>query len=96
MIVVVSVVLVLLSTVIAVLSSKMERARQLFDWVACLAIFIFSINAATAVLRTNLDGTVFMTEVHSVLMNPAFLISGAYLGIYGLARVALIAWRRGD
>ncbi|GKU75801.1 hypothetical protein [Paenibacillus sp. L3-i20] len=93
MIVMVSAVFIVFTTALAVLSWKWERARQIVDGVACLAMFVFFIIAATAVLRTVLDGTVFMTEVHSVLTEPAFLASGAYLGTYGVGRTAFIALR---
>jgi len=55
------------------------------DALAILAYLGFFSLAARSVIRTVLDHTVFMTQVHEVLKDPIFLTCGAYLGPYGLA-----------
>jgi len=82
------------SLVFAAAGGRFEKARRSLDALGCLASFVFFVAVADAVLKTLLDDTVFMTEVHRVLLNPAFLISGAYLGPYGVSRLALLAWQR--
>jgi hypothetical protein len=59
-------------------------ARWLLDILAVLAYLLFFSESALAVMKTLLDDTVFMTQVHEVLLRPLFLISGGYLGPYGL------------
>ncbi|NBD26526.1 hypothetical protein [Paenibacillus glycinis] len=60
-------------------------AKWLLDVLAAAAYLLFFSEAAHAVLRTLLDDTVFMTQVHEVLLSPLFLVSGGYLGPYGLS-----------
>lgn len=61
------------------------RARVLKGWydaVALLSSWTFGMIAAKAVYDIISTGTVFMTTVHQVFLNPFFLITGAYSGIY--------------
>ncbi|GGD49611.1 hypothetical protein [Paenibacillus nasutitermitis] len=60
---------------------ELEKA---VDAIAVVAYIGFFSLAARSVIRTLLDHTVFMTQVHEVLMDPVFLACGAYLGPYGL------------
>lgn len=68
--------------------------RRAIDGLACTAAVVFGSVAGAAVARTLRNDTVFMTEVHSVLLNEWFLIAGAYMGIYGVAKLAYITWSR--
>lgn len=85
--------LAVFSIAAAIAGGKYEKVRRGLDGLACLAAFVFFVVTASAVMKTLLDDTVFMTEVHSVLLNPSFLISGAYLGPYGVSKLAVMAWR---
>ncbi|GIP39017.1 hypothetical protein J31TS4_22970 [Paenibacillus sp. J31TS4] len=61
-----------------------------------LAGWAFGSIAAFAVYDIRRDGTVFMTSVHAVFLNPVFLLAGAYLGVYGLYLLVvrtLSSWR---
>jgi len=71
------------------LSRMSATVSRVLDGLAVTAIFLFFVTAADAIAQTLMDDTVFMTEVHRVLKNMVFLISGAYLGPYALARIAL-------
>ncbi|MGO4181622.1 hypothetical protein AB4Z45_10135 [Paenibacillus sp. MCAF9] len=71
------------------LSRMSATVSRVLDGLAVTAIFLFFVTAADAITQTLMDDTVFMTEVHRVLENFVFLISGAYLGPYALARIAL-------
>lgn len=72
--------------------SKTSRtASRIFDGIAWISFFVFFVIAASAVIETIADGTVFMTEVHHVFLNPLLLASGAYLGPYTLSRVAMLS-----
>jgi len=72
------------------LSRMSVTVSRILDGLAVAAIFLFFVTAADAIAQTLIDDTVFMTEVHRVLKNMVFLISGAYLGPYTLARIALL------
>jgi hypothetical protein len=61
--------------------------RRLFDGLAVLSAYVFGIVAAIAVYRILRDDTVFMTHIHGIFNNAAFLASGAYLGNYGLYKL---------
>ncbi|MFC5648087.1 hypothetical protein ACFPYJ_02955 [Paenibacillus solisilvae] len=62
-----------------------SRIAQIgIDSLAVLAYLGFFAEAASSVVKTLADDTVFMTQVHDVLLSPVFLISGGYLGPYGL------------
>ncbi|WP_164523077.1 hypothetical protein [Paenibacillus baekrokdamisoli] len=66
------------------LRSRSRILQIIIDGLAVLAYLGFFMETASSVLRTLMDGTVFMTQVHEVLLNSIFLISGGYLGPYGL------------
>lgn len=65
-------------------------ASRLFDVVAVVAAFMFFVIAADAIRETIVHDTVFMTEVHEVLVNPFFLGAGAYLGPYAIGRLVML------
>ncbi|OMF35918.1 hypothetical protein BK133_09490 [Paenibacillus sp. FSL H8-0548] len=72
------------------ISKMSDLISRIFDVVAAAAVFVFYVTAADAVMETLANDTVFMTEVHKVLENAGFLASGAYLGPYILARIAML------
>lgn len=69
--------------------SRSPRARMILDIAGIAAFFLFFVLTARAVIRTLADGTVFMTHVHEILLQPLFLICGAYLGPYVLTKIWL-------
>ena len=70
--------------VLYVLRVKSRIAQIVIDSLAVFAYLGLFIEAASSIVKTLLDDTVFMTQVHDVLLHPIFLISGSYLGPYGL------------
>ncbi|MBP1993318.1 transposase [Paenibacillus eucommiae] len=75
----------------------MPAMKLLIDGIAVLSGYVFVIITALAVYQIIRDNTVFMTNIHNVFNNPAFLASGAYLGNYGLYKLLLMffkQWRR--
>ncbi|MBW7458541.1 hypothetical protein ACFOLF_27645 [Paenibacillus sepulcri] len=67
------------------LSEWKRGLEKTIDAIALVAYMgFFSLTAASAV-RTYLDDTVFMTQVHEFLQDPVFHACGAYLGPYGLS-----------
>ncbi|MBO7744744.1 hypothetical protein I8J29_11085 [Paenibacillus sp. MWE-103] len=81
---------------LAWLRLKSRGARRLLDVAAVLAYLAFFAEAAHAVMRTLLDDTVFMTQVHEVLLSPLFMAGGGYLGVYALSLLAARAWTGTD
>lgn len=77
--------------VLPVLVLWMERRWSNFsilaDGLAALAAFIFGMIITVAVYQIRRDETVFMTNIHQVFENELFLLSGAFLGVYGIARI---------
>jgi|GEM_PF-1225688 hypothetical protein len=66
---------------------RSTMGKSVLGGLAAIAIFLASTVIATAATRTIMDNTVYMTEIHSVLESPTFIISTGYLMVYGLARV---------
>ena len=64
-----------------------------------LSVIVFGNIAALSVLQIIQDNTVFMTAIHSVFLNPFFLASGIYIGLYTFYRLILLSekeWRKND
>jgi len=66
--------------------------RIYFNVVAVMSTVIFGEIAALAIYEILKDNTVFMTHIHAVFLNPLFLITGAYLGIYFLYRLMCLLY----
>ncbi|WP_338552294.1 hypothetical protein [Paenibacillus sp. KS-LC4] len=75
------------------LGSRSPKTQLVMDTLAAILLFTTFISIASAVARTMLRDTVFMTEIHAVLLNPVFIIGGAYLAIYATARMAMNVFR---
>ncbi|ANC76325.1 transposase [Fictibacillus phosphorivorans] len=72
------------------LQTVWPKSRLLFNVIAIIAALIFGDLAAIAIQQIIHDNTVFMTNIHGVLLNPFFLVAGSYLGVYLIYR--LILW----
>lgn len=72
------------------LHKRWLRLRDIFNYVAILATLIFGNVTSLSIYKVLIDKTVFMTSIHAILLNPFFLISGAYMGIYVLYRLLLL------
>lgn len=67
-----------------------------------LSLFLNAIAAISAIVLGNIlsfaiydvikDSTVFMTNIHGLILNPFFLATGAYLGIYFIYRMMLLTF----
>ncbi|PGZ93024.1 transposase [Bacillus sp. AFS029533] len=58
--------------------------RTIFNLIAIISYVVFGGISAIAIYEIIKHDVVFMTNIHAVFLNIYFLISGAYLGIYGL------------
>jgi hypothetical protein len=71
-----------------------KRLDYYLHVIAILFLIIFSSIASIGVFTIIRDQTVFMTKIHGLFLNPFFLITGAYLGIYLIYRMWIIAWMK--
>lgn len=71
------------------LQHKWASFRLLFNILGDIAAILFSTIAATSITNIILEDAVFMTMIHAVFLNPVFLITGAYLGLYLIYRLII-------
>lgn len=64
------------------LKRKWPKIELAYTLSALLSALVFGNIAAFAIYEIIKDQTVFMTNVHAVFLNPLFLITGIYLGVY--------------
>lgn len=78
------------------LQQKWAIFRLLFNILGVIAAILFSTIAATAITNIILEDAVFMTTIHAVFLNPVFLITGAYLGLYLIYRLIIMTIQERD
>ncbi|SEN64389.1 hypothetical protein SAMN05192533_11684 [Mesobacillus persicus] len=66
------------------------KSKTLMNSLAILSALVFGNISSLAIHEVIEDNTVFMTNIHGLFLNPFFLMTGAYLGVYLLYR--LIVW----
>lgn len=81
---------ILLPITMYVLQRFFRKIRILFNFAAILSTLIFGNIASFAIYEILKDQTVFMTNIHAVFLNPYFLLTGGYLGIYILYRLLMM------
>jgi len=69
---------------------RWKRLRLIYNLVTIIAVLVFGNIASLSIYKIIIDKTVFMTSIHAVFLNPFFLISGSYIGIYVLYRLLLL------
>ncbi|MCP8968910.1 hypothetical protein [Ectobacillus ponti] len=74
----------LAGSAILLLLAVHPRIRLLLHVLAYICAYIFGAILSITIYEVRRNHTVFMTEVHEVLLNEVFLLCGAYLGAYGL------------
>lgn len=87
--------LIILSSIISpivfvYLHSINKKTGTVLNGIAFIAALVFGIISALSIYQIIIDNTVFMTAIHGIFLNPFFLITGAYLGVYILYRLILI------
>ncbi|WP_226037896.1 transposase [Aquibacillus saliphilus] len=68
--------------VMVILQRRWLKFRMVFNFAALLSTLIFGNIASIAIHKIIRDQTVFMTNIHGLFLEPFFLITGAYLGLY--------------
>lgn len=74
------------------LKNKSKILQMVFNAIAAISAVIFGDIAAIAIWQILIDDTVFMTKIHSVFLNPFFLITGAYLALFSIYRLLILTF----
>lgn len=80
---------IVLPMIMIYLKNKSRNAKFIMNAIAVISIVIFGSIASVSIYQIIIDDAVFMTAIHSVFLNPIFLITGAYLGLYMIYRVLI-------
>jgi len=83
---------IIVPLVMLLLQNKSKIARTAFNVLAVLATIVFGGIASTSIYQIIVDDAVFMTTIHAIFLNPLFLVTGAYIGVYMLYRLLLWTW----
>lgn len=81
---------IVLPLVMFFLQLKIKTFRFIFNILALIAIVIFGDIASTSIYQIIKENAVFMTTIHAIFLNPFFLATGGYLGIYFIYRLILL------
>lgn len=65
---------------------------RIYDMLALVSFLIFGNIASLSIYKVIIEKTVFMTTIHGIFLNPIFLITGAYIGLYVLFRLLLFSF----
>ncbi|MGY0694131.1 transposase [Virgibacillus sp. FSP13] len=72
------------------LQKRWIKFRLIFNLGAILSALIFGNIASLSIYQIIKDDMVFMTTIHAIFLNPFFLITGSYIGLYILYRLLRI------
>ncbi|WP_339289249.1 transposase [Paenibacillus sp. FSL E2-0201] len=78
--------------VMLMIQRKWIKWRIVFNVASVLSALILGNISALAIYEILRDNTVFMTSIHAIFLNPMFLLTGAYLGVYLVYRLMLITY----
>ncbi|WP_144787928.1 transposase [Lysinibacillus fusiformis] len=74
--------IIVLPSLMVYLQQKSGKMRLIFNALGVVSAILFGYIAATSITQIILEDLVFMTTIHAVFLNPIFLITGAYLGLF--------------
>lgn len=83
---------IVIPIVMLVIQHKWIKWRIVFNAASVLSAVILGNISALAIYEILRDHTVFMTSIHAIFLNPLFLLTGAYLGLYLIYRLLLISY----
>lgn len=75
------------------LQRKWIRFRLVFNLSAIIATLVFANISSLSIYQIIIDNTVLMTNIHKIFLNPYFLITGSYIGVYVLYRLLILTMR---
>lgn len=65
---------------------------RIYDMIALVSFLIFGNIASLSIYQVIIEKTVFMTTIHGIFLNPIFLITGAYIGLYVLYKLLSLSF----
>lgn len=74
------------------LKHKSENFTLIFNVVAVVSLLVFGSIASTSIYQVIVDGAVFMTTIHALFLNPVFMVTAAYVGVFLLYRLMFLTW----
>ncbi|MEK5431148.1 transposase [Lysinibacillus sp. FSL R7-0073] len=74
--------IIVIPAVMVYLQQKSDKMRLVFNALGVVSAILFGYIAATSITQIILEDVVFMTTIHAVFLNPIFLLTGAYLGLF--------------
>ena len=80
---------IVIPIVMVIINKKGLWGALFLDGLAILSALIFGNIAATEIYEIIRDNTVFMTNIHRIFLNPLFLLTGGYLGLYAVYMLIL-------
>lgn len=81
---------VVIPTLMFYLQLKLKIFRFIFNCLALFAIVIFGDITSSYIYQIIIENAVFMTTIHAVFLNPIFLLTGAYLGLFMIYRLIIL------
>jgi|SRR5690625_73703 len=73
-----------------------KRMSTLLNILMILSAITFGNITALSIYQIIRDNTVFMTAIHGVFLNPLFLVTGIYIGLYTIYRLLLLSKKEWD
>lgn len=74
--------IIVIPALMVYLQQKSDKMRLVFNALGVVSAILFGYIAATSITQIILEDMVFMTTIHAVFLNPIFLLTGAYLGLF--------------
>ncbi|SCX43437.1 transposase [Lysinibacillus fusiformis] len=74
--------IIVIPALMVYLQQKSDKMRLVFNALGVVSAILFGYIAATSITQIILEDVVFMTTIHAVFLNPIFLLTGAYLGLF--------------
>lgn len=81
---------VIIPVIMYIIQNHWQRFRLVFNWIAIIATLVFGNIASLSIYQVIKDNTVLMTNIHAVFLNPFFLITGSYIGVYIIYRLLIL------
>ncbi|MGE8004025.1 transposase [Lysinibacillus sp. NPDC093216] len=82
---------IVVPSVMVYLQHKSDKFKMIFNIVAVISTIIFGSIASTTIYQIIVDDAVLMTTIHAIFLNPFFLVTGAYLGVFIIYRLMIMA-----
>ena len=82
---------VVVPAILLFLSLKSKKVQMIFNIVAVISTIIFGSITSTSIYQILIDDEVFMTTIHAIFLNPAFLVTGGYLGAFVIYRLMMLS-----